>query len=172
MQPSGEPENPCDFRVDISGLNGSRAMYLVSDHNRTLATEAAHPEGRRIMNRASTMKVSPSAVFTFAVLQLALYGSGRFIAVADGSLAAEHVALLKIEQAVLLKASATGNETAQLNALTDGDIQTSVSFSATQDAPLEVVYGFGNETVSPEKLVVHLADANGEGCCWKVGTTV
>ena len=66
------------------------------------------------------------------------------------------VNLLRLPGVKLEDSTASGSEAAQLSRLTDGDPSTVASVTASEDAPLTIVYGFGGATVSLDQLVVML----------------
>jgi hypothetical protein len=90
----------------------------------------------------------------FAWFGLLWWGCSAWPAVA----APEHkpINLLRLPSAVLEETTAPQVEAAGLKALTDDNPATAATASATPDAPLDVVFGFGGKTVAPENLVVHL----------------
>lgn len=68
--------------------------------------------------------------------------------------------LLTIETAKIAETSAQGDQASKLASLTDGDSVTPVLMSIRPAAPLEIVFEFGEQTVSPETLVLELGDSN------------
>jgi HEAT repeat protein/tetratricopeptide (TPR) repeat protein len=68
----------------------------------------------------------------------------------------EQVNLLRLPRAHLEATTATPREAVGLRALTDGDPATVAVAAAGPDAPLDVVYGFAGDTVTPQKLLVRL----------------
>jgi tetratricopeptide (TPR) repeat protein len=65
------------------------------------------------------------------------------------------VNLLRLPSAAVEKAP---DDRDSLRAATDEDSATTAVFDATKTTPVDIVYGFGGATVSPEKLVVRLPD--------------
>jgi HEAT repeat protein/tetratricopeptide (TPR) repeat protein len=76
----------------------------------------------------------------------------------DANLAASRpsVNLLRLPQARLVQTTAVRSEVDGLSALIDDNPRTVAEASATADAPLDVVYGFGGRTVTAEALLVRL----------------
>ena len=66
------------------------------------------------------------------------------------------VNLLRLPSAAVEKATSDNRDS--LKSATDEDSATTAIFDATKNTPMDIVYGFGGETVSPEKLVVRLPD--------------
>jgi len=56
----------------------------------------------------------------------------------------------------MVRTSIRGGEADKLVALVDGNSETSMALKVSQEIPLDIVYAYGGETVSPEKLVVEL----------------
>lgn len=104
------------------------------------------------------MRFAASVVFAFVVLE-SMFCSHRAIQIpvlAEDGATPTQVDLLTSDQATIERTSVLGANVERLGLLADGDTETSVSFSAKQAASLDVVFGFGDEIVSPERLVVHL----------------
>ena len=68
------------------------------------------------------------------------------------------VDLLRLPAAKVEQTTALGDDVRGLRALTDGDGASAATAAATETAPLDVVYGFGEATVSPERLRVVLPE--------------
>jgi tetratricopeptide (TPR) repeat protein len=66
--------------------------------------------------------------------------------------------LLRLKLAQLYGTTALPSEEKQLAALTDNDARTAALVTATGEAPLELVYGFGEQTVTPMELIVLLPE--------------
>ncbi len=104
----------------------------------------------------STVNVSflPGLLVVFA-----LFGLGA----APLSYAGEkRINLLRLDSVTVEHATALKEEHSQLKALTDDDLESINTFSVTMEAPLEIVYGFGGMTVSPEQIVVSLPEIKSE----------
>lgn len=66
--------------------------------------------------------------------------------------------LLRSDTAELLRTTALPDEVERLDALLDNDAATVAHLTATADVPLELVYGFDDQTVTPLELVVLLPE--------------
>jgi tetratricopeptide (TPR) repeat protein len=84
------------------------------------------------------------------------------LTVARAADADKPVDLLRLPSARLEEASVVGTELHDLGALTDDDPATAAAATASADTPLSIVYGFGGETVSLEKLVITLPARNND----------
>ncbi len=84
-----------------------------------------------------------------AVVHLCLVQSARPAEDADA------IELLQLKEAAVVGTSV--RLTPEVGALTDGDTGKAVSFTTAKNAPLQVVFAFGKESVSPEKLIVYWA---------------
>jgi len=85
-----------------------------------------------------------------------MHGSSQDRTVTEDRAISAEVNLLTADQAAIARTSAVGTDVERLVGLTDGNTETPFSFPTKQTAPLDVVFGFGGEVVSPERLVVHL----------------
>ena len=70
--------------------------------------------------------------------------------------------LLRLASATVATTSAEGEEAARLAALTDGNPGSFADVAATQEAPLEIVYGFAGAEMAPEGVRVTIPPAGGE----------
>jgi len=70
--------------------------------------------------------------------------------------AATEVNLLRVDGVQMVRTSIRGEEKERLVGLVDGNPETSTALEISQEIPLDIVYAYGGETVSPEKLVVEL----------------
>ena len=78
------------------------------------------------------------------------------ISIADDT--EQPVNLLQLKNAKLEQTTAIPSERAGLKAIQDANTSRAVTATASADAPLEIVYGFSNATVSPQQLIVHLPE--------------
>jgi len=69
----------------------------------------------------------------------------------------DRVDLLRLPAAKLERSSVPGSELASFKLLIDDKPETIVNGTASADAPLEVVFGFGGAVVTPERLVVRVS---------------
>ena len=73
----------------------------------------------------------------------------------------DRVNLLKVPQAVLEATSLVGDQAARISALTDAKSDTSASFDPKGGANVDLVFGFGGQTVALETIAVTLAKEPG-----------
>ena len=94
-----------------------------------------------------------------------LFGAGLFAALVGALTCPAHSAdpenLLRAAGAAL-EARALAGRTDGAQALVDADASTVAVFGAESAAPVELVYGFGGQIVSPEEVVLHFSEAAGE----------
>ena len=80
------------------------------------------------------------------------------IAVSSQPIAADdRVNLLKVPQAVLETTSLVGDQTGQIRALTDANPETAASITSGGADTVDLVFGFGSQTVAPEMIVVTIS---------------
>src|SRR6266481_2296852 len=77
---------------------------------------------------------------------------------ADGVRAgkATQVNLLRLPNVKLEETTAPANERSSLRALTDNDPATVAQITAEKGSTVDIVYGFGGDIVTVERLVIHL----------------
>ncbi len=110
-------------------------------------------DGQHCLPSAAAINASllPSLLVVFA-----LFG----LAVAHLSYAGDkRINLLRLDSVTVEHTTALKEERNQLKALTDDDGGSVSQFSVTTEAPLEIVFGFGEATVSPEQIVISLPKA-------------
>lgn len=111
------------------------------------------------------MRLASTIALVFVVLELVhcSHGSSQDRTATEGHATSAEVNLLRADKAAIARTSAVGADVERLVGLTDGDTETPFSFPAKPAAPLDIVFGFGGEVVSPERLVVHLAGGDDQG---------
>ena len=81
---------------------------------------------------------------------------------ADSTTGDQPIDLLSLPSATLSRTSEVGDGLQQLAALTDGRLSSLATVTSSSNTPTDIVFGFGDETVTPLKLVVHLPKKAGE----------
>jgi tetratricopeptide (TPR) repeat protein len=75
--------------------------------------------------------------------------------------AATGINLLRVDGVQMERTSVRGEGKDRLVAIVDGNSETSMALKISQEIPLDIVYAYGGDTVSPEKLVIELVKEEG-----------